>query len=67
MKVSARLVRALSALAAVVVVALLSLAGWQGYRYLASRPVRYVAFEGDVGRVAPADLRALAEGVKGMT
>jgi len=67
MKAPAWLARALSAFAAITVVAALGLGGWQGYRYLASRPVRHVAFEGDAARVAPADLRALAESVKGMT
>jgi len=67
MKAPAWLARALSACAAITVVAALGLGGWQGYRYLASRPVRHVAFEGDAARVAPADLRALAESVKGTT
>jgi cell division protein FtsQ len=67
MKMPAGLARALSVLAALLVLGALGAVGWQGYRYLASRPVQHVAFEGDVRRVAPADLRALAEGVKGMT
>jgi cell division protein FtsQ len=67
MKLRPGLARALSALAAIAVVAALGVAGWQGYRYLAGRPVQRVAFEGDAKRVAPADLRALADSVKGMT
>jgi len=67
MKSPAWLSRALSALAALFVLGALGVGGWQGYRYLASRPVQRVAFEGDVKRVAASDLRALAESVKGMT
>lgn len=67
MKPPAWLARALSVLAAVTVMAALAVAGWQGYRYLASRPVQRVAFDGDTARVASADLRALAASVKGMT
>lgn len=67
MKARARLMRVLSGVAAVAVIAALALGGWQGYRYLASRPVRSVAFEGDTARVATTDLQALADSVKAMT
>ena len=67
MKAPAWAARTLSIAAAVAVSGALAAAGWEGYRYLAARPVRHVAFTGDAARIAPADLRALADDVRAMT
>lgn len=59
--------RTLSVTAGIAVACALAAAGWEGYRYLAARPVRNVVFSGDAGHMAPADLRALAQDVRAMT
>jgi cell division protein FtsQ len=62
---SSRLIRrALSALAALTVVAVLAAAGWQGYRWALLQPVRHVAFAGAVERLPKRDLDALVAAVR---
>ena len=58
---SSRLIRRiLAALASITVAALLGAAGWQVYRWALLQPVRDVQFAGDVQRLPPRDLEALA-------
>lgn len=56
--------RVLPAAAAVAVVATLAAAGWYGYTYATSQPVRRVIFLGETARVAPADLAAFSQSVR---
>lgn len=67
MKAPAWAARTLSITAGIAVAGALAAGGVQGYRYLAGRPLQHVRFAGDLARVAPADLRALADSVRGMT
>lgn len=50
--------------AGVAVLVLLAGAAWYGYASLVSRPIQRVEFTGDVDRVPPAALEALADGIK---
>jgi cell division protein FtsQ len=56
--------RILSALAGVVVAAILAVAAWQGYRAVLAQPVRHVVFAGEVDRLPQRDLDALARSVQ---
>lgn len=56
--------RFLFATAASVVVASLAAATWYGYDAVASHPVRNVVFAGPTERIPPADLDALARGIR---
>jgi cell division protein FtsQ len=67
MKAPAWATRTLSVIAAIAVMGTLAATGWEGYRYLAGRPVAHVVFSGDAARVASSDLAALAASVHGMT
>ena len=67
MKAPAWAARTLPIAAGIAVAFGLAAAGWQGYRYLAARPVRNVVFTGDAARIAPAELRALALDVRATT
>ncbi len=57
--------RLLPAAAATLAVAALAGAAWYGFDSIASQPIRRVAFAGDTGKIAPADLEAFARGVAG--
>lgn len=57
-------IRAFRAGAAVAVVVLLAGGAWYGYASIVSRPVVHVRFTGDVDRVPPAALEALADGIR---
>lgn len=54
----------LSAAAGAIAIALLAWAGWAGFRAVSSHPVEHVSFAGDVSRLAPAELEALAQAVR---
>ena len=55
----------LRAAGGVAAMALVAAAGWYGYDALAGRPIGVVRFTGETGRVPPADLERLAEGLRG--
>jgi cell division protein FtsQ len=57
-------IRIFRAGAAAAVVVLIAGGAWYGYAALMSRPVAHVRFTGDVERVPPAALEALADGIK---
>lgn len=57
--------RVLPAIAGVAMAALLAAGAWYGYDYATSQPIRRVAFVGDPGRIARADLEAFAQSVRG--
>ena len=67
MKPVSRIRSILHAAASAVIIAVLALAGWQGYQALVNQPIRHVAFAGGAGRIAPADLEALARDIEGAT
>jgi cell division protein FtsQ len=58
--------RVLPAAAGVAMVAILAAGAWYGYDYVTSRPIRHVAFVGDTGPIARADLDAFAQSVRGL-
>jgi len=58
--------RVLPATAGVAVAAMLAAGAWYGYDYATSQPIRHVAFAGDTGRIARADLDAFAQSVQGL-
>ncbi|HXZ49922.1 MAG TPA: cell division protein FtsQ/DivIB [Usitatibacter sp.] len=58
--------RILPALSALAVAGALAAGGWYGYRELAARPIARVEFEGDIARIAPADLEAFARTLRGV-
>lgn len=49
------------------VLAVLGLGAWTGYREVAARPIRNVTFAGDLQRIAREDLERFAEGVRGLS
>jgi len=51
-------------LAALFVIAWLSVAAWYGYEQVISAPIRHVVYAGPTGRIAPFDLDALARGIQ---
>lgn len=56
--------RIVPALAAAAVTSLIAGAAWQGYRFVASQPLKRVVFAGDIDRLPHADLEALAHVVQ---
>ena len=56
--------RALAAVAGAGALAALSAAGWMGYQAVQLHPVERVVFAGDVERLRPADLEALARAIR---
>lgn len=58
--------RVLPAIAATVVVAALGAAAWHGYQAITSQTFKRVVFSGNVAKLAPEDVAALEQGVKGM-
>lgn len=56
--------RIVSAAAGVVVASGLAVVGWHGYQYTLAQPFKRVAFAGDVDRLRPLDLEALARAVQ---
>jgi cell division protein FtsQ len=67
MKPMSRFLWIVHAMASVVVIAAFLILGWRGYDALMSQPFERVAFAGNVGRLAPADLEALAQSVRAMS
>lgn len=59
--------RVLPAAAGAAMVAILAAGAWYGYDYAISQPIRHVAFVGDPGRIARADLEAFAQSVQGLS
>jgi cell division protein FtsQ len=59
--------RILPAAAAAVVVAALATAGWQGYGALMSQPFQRVVLSGNLEKLAPEDLAAFEQAVRGAT
>lgn len=57
-------IRLFRAGAGVAVLVLLAGGAWYGYASLVSRPIHHVQFTGDVDRVPPAALEALADGIR---
>lgn len=58
--------RVLPAAAGVAMVAIVAAGAWYGYDYVTSQPIRRVAFVGDPGRIARADLEAFSRSVQGL-
>ncbi len=58
--------RVLPAAAGVTMVAILAVGAWYGYDYATSQPIRRVAFVGETGRIASADLQAFTRSVQGL-
>jgi cell division protein FtsQ len=56
--------RIVPAVAAAAVTSLIAGAAWQGYRFVASQPLKRVVFAGDLDRLPHADLEALAHAVQ---
>ena len=57
-------IRLFRAGAGVAVLVLLAGGAWYGYASLVSRPIQHVQFTGDLDRVPPAALEALADGIR---
>ena len=57
--------RLVPVMAAIAVISLLAWAAWYGVDEISSQPIRRVIIAGAVGRIAPADLDAFAQGVHG--
>ena len=58
--------RIVPALAATAVAAALGGAGWYGVQAIAARPIGHIELGGDVARLAPADLDAFTQGLRGL-
>ena len=56
--------RIFHALAAIFVIAWLSVAGWYGYEKVLSAPIRQVVYAGPTGRIAQFDLDTLVRGIQ---
>jgi cell division protein FtsQ len=59
--------RVLPATAGAAMVAILAAGAWYGYDYATSQPIRRVAFVGETGRIARADLEAFTRSVQGLS
>ena len=64
MMAATRRKRALAAVAGAGAIAAIAAAGWAGYRAVLLQPVERVVFAGDVERLRPSDLEALARAIR---